>query len=430
MDSYEHKNTINQFFFSPLNDVYFRSDLQYDCSVISDIDYLKMGVARCIESEQSGNGFLQNYTKDNGEKVEVGHFFEAIKSNRRLANITSVNLLLGDYMKSNVTDALASVDELKKWHIFAADGHYHQAALFDPKTKADHSTKDPSKTPTGHFFRLNMRNHYLDYLDLAQPKDGKKSEHDMKMLKRQNLQDLRADAPTGQKILYVWDKACIDYSFWLNAKSQKGIYFSTLEKSNSSAKTIRIHTEIDYTDQRNDGIHSDEIVATSGGYELRRIIYTNPADGKRYSYLTNDFSLPAWIHVLLYKHRWDIEKTFDTFKTKLSEKRSWASSKTAKKTHALFLCLTHNLMLIQEEHCKHSEGLSDEVEAKKKQIRERTRVTGMRKKYKDNFINTFFQRASQRTLRFIRWLRNALRNRASYEASLANLADIWGCKLT
>ena len=275
-----------------------------------------------------------------------------------------------------------------------------------------------------------MRNHYLDYLDLAQPKDGKKSEHDMKMLKRQNLQDLRADAPTGQKILYVWDKACIDYSLWLNAKSQKGIYFSTLEKSNSSAKTIRIHTEIDYTDQRNDGIHSDEIVATSGGYELRRIIYTNPADGKRYSYLTNDFSLPAWIHVLLYKHRWDIEKTFDTFKTKLIEKRSWASSKTAKKTHALFLCLTHNLMLIQEEHLKHSEGLSDEVEAKKKQIRERTRVTGMRKKYKNNFINTFFQRASQRTLRFIRWLRNALSNRASYEASLADLADVWGCKLT
>ena len=146
MDLYEHKNTINQRFFSPLNEVYFRSDLQYDCPVISDIDYLIMGVTRCIESEQSGNGFLQNYSKENGEKVEVGHFFEAIKSNRRLTNITSVNLLLGDYMKSNVTDELASVDELKKWHIFAADGHYHQAALFDPKTKADHSTKDPSKT--------------------------------------------------------------------------------------------------------------------------------------------------------------------------------------------------------------------------------------------------------------------------------------------
>ena len=429
MDSYQHKNTLNQFFFRPLNEVYFRSERQFDCPVISDIDYLIMGITRCIESEQSGNGFLQNYRKENGDKVEVGHFFEAIKSKRRFENITSVNHLLSDYMKRHVTDELATLDELNKWHIFAADGHYHQAALFDPKTKADNSAQDPSKTATGHFFRLNMRNHYLDYLDLAQPKDGKKSEHDMKMLKRQDLEDLRANAPKGQKVLYVWDKACIDYSFWLKAKSQKGIYFSTLEKSNSSAKTIRTHTELDYTDKRNDGIHSDEIVATSGGYELRRIIYTNPADGVRYSYLTNDISLPAWTHVLLYKHRWDIEKTFDTFKTKLSEKRSWASSKTAKKTHALFLCLTHNLMLLQEEHLKHSEGLRDEVEAKKNQTRERTRVTGVRKKYKNNFINTFFERASQRTVRYIRWLRNALRNRASYEASLADIADVWGCEL-
>ena len=430
MDSYQHKNTLQQFFFNPLHEVYFRSDHQFDCPVISDIDYLMMGITRCIESEQSGNGFLQYYRKENGQKVEVGHFFEAIKSKRRLTNITSVNHLLGEYMKRNVTDELASIDELKKWQIFAADGHYHQAALFDAKTKADTSAKEPSKTPTGHFFRINMRNHYLDYLDLAQPKDGKKSEHDMKMLKRQNLEDLRTHAIKGQKVLYVWDKACIDYGFWMKAKSQKGIYFSTLEKSNSSAKTIRTHTEIDYTDKRNDGIYSDEIVATSGGYELRRIIYTNPADGNRYSYLTNDLSLPAWVHVLVYKHRWDIEKTFDTFKTKLNEKRSWASSITAKKTHALFLCLTHNLMLIQEEHFRHNEGLSDKIEEKKKQIREKTRVTGSAKKYKDNFINTFFQRASQRTFRYVRWLRNSLRFQVSYEESLIDLAYVWGGKLT
>jgi len=112
----------------------------------------------------------------------------------------------------------------------------------------------------------------IRYLDLAQPEDGKKSEHDMKMLKRLELQALRADARTGQKVLHLWDRACIDYAFWSQAKSQKGIYFCTRGKSNSVTKLIREHNILDHQARRNEG------------YEIRQIIYTNPADGVQYRY--------------------------------------------------------------------------------------------------------------------------------------------------
>lgn len=259
----------------------------------------------------SGHDFLQTYRKDDQKKVGVSHFFEALKSSRRLANLTSVNLLLKPYMVDHLPDELAQIDELKNWHLYAGDGHYHKAAIFDPKTKADQSSKEPSKSPTGHFFRLDLRTHHLGYLDLAQPEDGKKSEHDMKMLKRQELETLRASAPKGHKILYLWDRACLDYGYWSKAKAQKGIYFATLEKSNSVTTFIREFTIIDDDDHRNEGLISDRLVETSEKYEICQIIYVDPSTGTQYRYLTNEKTLPAWVIVLLYKHRWDIEKTFD-----------------------------------------------------------------------------------------------------------------------
>ncbi len=80
--------------------------------------------------------------------------------------------------------------------------------------------------------------------------------------------------------------------------------------------------------------------------KFTRLSTSTQRQGLKYRYLTNEKNLPAWVIVLLYKYRWDIEKTFDETKTKLEEKQSWASSKNAKKMHAHFICLTHNLMLL------------------------------------------------------------------------------------
>ena len=429
MTQLHHKISLTDKFFKPLVELYQLSDYKRDCPGISDLDYLVMGVSRCVSKTDSGNDFLQSYRMADGSKVSVSHFFEALKSPRRLNHQKSMNDLLRAYLKDHINDELAQFEEFKKWHFVAGDGHYQKAAIFDPKTKADTSRKDPSKTPTGHFFKLDLRTHHLGYLDLAQPDDGKKSEHDMKMLKRQDLESLRDNTPKGTKVLWLWDRASIDYHFWLKAMSQKGVYFATMEKSNSVTKLIREHTIIDYQDKRNEGVSSDRMVETSEGFEVRQIIYIDPKDGVEYRYLTNELTLPSWAIVLLYKHRWDIEKVFDEIKTKCDEKRSWASSKTAKQAHALFLCLTHNLMLLLEEGLRVEEGMTDNVEPKKAETRAKTKLKGWRKKLTPSFINSFFTRASQRTCRFIRWLRDGLYKGLSYKQSLVELADVWECEI-
>lgn len=423
------ENTLYSLFFKPLSEVYALSDHQRKCPEITDLDYLRMGVERCLGQYRSGHDFLQHYQKEDGKKVAVGHFFHELASKRRLANLTSVNEAFLPYLRDHLPNELAQVEELKGWHLYAGDGHYHKAAVFDEKRKADFSERAASKTATGHFFLLDLYTHHLRHLDLAQPDDGKKSEHDMKMLKRQEMETLQAGAKKGQKVLYLWDRACIDYAFWNQAKNQKGVYFATLAKSNSVMNKIRIFREIDYTDKRNEGVHSDDLVETSEGYELRRIIYTNPRDGKQYIYLTNQKTLSAWLIVLLYKHRWDIEKVFDELKTKQEEQKSWASSVEAKKAHANFLCLLHNLMLLTEQDTQKTHDLKDIIEQKKEATREKTKLTGSRAKLPPNYINSFFKRASQRTFRFIRWLRFHVQNKSSVCRAMDDLAIIWGCKL-
>ena len=147
----QHETTLNSLFYKPLSDVYATSCHQRQCPEISDFDFLTMGVERCLSQAKSGHDFLQNYRKEDGKKVAVGHFFSQLASPRRLANLRSVNEGFGVYLKDLLTDELAVIDELKGWHLFAGDGHYHKAAAFDEKRKADTSSRAASKTATGHF---------------------------------------------------------------------------------------------------------------------------------------------------------------------------------------------------------------------------------------------------------------------------------------
>ena len=69
------KFTINRLFFNSLNEVYPLSNHQRDCPDLSDLDYLKAGVSRCISVTRSGNDFLQNYRKDECKRIRVSNFF-------------------------------------------------------------------------------------------------------------------------------------------------------------------------------------------------------------------------------------------------------------------------------------------------------------------------------------------------------------------
>ena len=228
-------------------------------------------------------------------------------------------------------------------------------------------------------------------------------------------------------MIYFWDKACVDYGTWARLK-QRGIYFVTREKTNS-AMTVMSADQTNHEDSRNEGILSDVLVGNSNGEVMRRITYQDPCDQKIYTYLTNELRLPPWAIALCYKHRWDIEKVFDQLKNKMAETKSWASDNTAKESHAIFECLAHNLSLLFEEQIRIEEGLSDQIEEKKSQGREKSRCNreGEPLKPAKNFINQMFQRATQRTVRYLRWLRNWLYLDAPWGQARDRLAHVWGC---
>lgn len=420
---------FSQRFFADITDLYPGSARRYDCPGISDIHYCQLGVLRCLSTATTGQQFLQHHADENVADIEPGHFFKALKSPRRLQNITSLNDLLAQPMRQRVADPYAQCAELGGWDIYAVDGHYHHAAGFDPKTKD--SKGNARAIATGHFFRLNLRTHHLSCLDMANPEDDRKKAHDITVIKRRTAEELRYGAAKGRKVLLVWDKACIDYHLWHTLKHTHGIYFLTLEKTNSAAE-ICSQDQLDRSEPRNAGVVSDHHVGTSNGVMLRRIVYTNPEDEVTYSYLTTDFTLPAYQLVLLYKHRWDIEKIFHQLKSKMHERKSWASSLAAKQSHAIFECLAHNLLLLLEERLVREEGIRDQVEAQKQIGRTHpTRPKPGKPKILEavkiarNFINSAVTRATQRTQRFIRWVRVRIYQRVPWSQSVARLRELW-----
>ena len=114
----------------------------------------------------------------------------------------------------------------------------------------------------------------------------------------------------------------------------------------------------------------------------------------------------------------------------MGERKSWASSDEAKQSHGIFECLTHNLLLLFEQYLSQSEGLRDELEKRKQQGRNKTEqaasalVSVIRPV--GNFINTALQRATQRTQRFIRWVRAWIYKETPWRASIDRLKEIWG----
>ena len=150
---------------------------------------------------------------------------------------------------------------------------------------------------------------------------------------------------------------------------------------------------------------------------LRRVTYTD-AGGTTYRYLTTERNLPAWVIVLLFKQRWDIEKVFDQVKNKMLERKSWASSNTAKEMHGNFICLAHNLMVLLEDEIETVEGISNTCERERKSNRaDEARKSGA------GYVATALKRFTVRSVKFVRWLGNFIYSGTAWGTALARLAQ-------
>jgi len=225
-------------------------------------------------------------------------------------------------------------------------------------------------------------------------------------------------------VIYVWDRAGIDFLQWFKWKHVGGIYFVSREKKNMDLM-IMAELGFDNKDPINAGVQSYQLVGCSAGVTMHRVVYKCPISGDVYCFVTSLSTVPPGLIAYLYKTRWDIEKIFDQVKNKLSEKKAWATSNTAKKMQAQFVCIAHNLMLILEG-CLEKEGIGNVIENNRRDKRLEKALAGSR--INSEKLPAFLKqpkRATQRSVKFIRWLRNHLYINATWREALGPLKRIY-----
>ena len=402
--------TVNEAFFQPLNDLATRSSRARACPEVSDEQYLLLGVQRVLEACASGRAFLQEHGPRQAQPPTLANYFASLHSARRGAVLQEVNQTLLATANTQLPDRWADLPELARYEVFAADGHWHQAAAHDPR-------HDGVKMAVGHFYSLNLRTHTLRHLATGEGLH----EHDRHALKRIKPRGLRQSVPTGRRVLMVYDKAGIDFAFWKRCRQECAVYFLSRAKENQVLEWFE-SMPWDRNDPRNHGVKEDHRVRTRDGQELRLICYVDAQTDQAYEFLTNEMDLPPGVLVELYRRRWEAEKVFDELKNKLGQKKAWGSGLVAKATQAHFAVLTHNLMLLYEAALEKRHGVENQAEDERRAKRTTQAVAlAARKRTRISSLLLPARRATQRSVKFIRWLRQSQRDQLAEATAVLRL---------
>ena len=226
--------------------------------------------------------------------IKQGKNSPTLRTICRLALLSEILAQVQAHMRRALPDPFAAFKSLEDFDLYAGDGHFIVTASHDKAAPRKSLGKNeiPGRTAvftatkyaTGHIYSLCLRSHGMTHLTVSDQVERKK-EHDMRALKRQDTLTLRQGAAKGRKVLYIWDRGGIDFRQWFKWK-ESGIYFLSREKENMKLEIVGIHA-FDRADNINQGVVSDEMVATSVGVTVRRVIYQDPETGILYVYLTN-----------------------------------------------------------------------------------------------------------------------------------------------
>ena len=164
------------------------------CHECPDELWLRAGVWRCLTEQHSGRAFLQTNARLFPNLPEVVPYFDSLRSERRLDLVLQASDALYERLASasNLADPFAQHPELAGFRLFAGDGHYHAAAVHDPrvlgakdvrpnppprKNKSMNRVRvEPAGTQdaVGHFFALNLRNQLMRHLVVADQEERRK----------------------------------------------------------------------------------------------------------------------------------------------------------------------------------------------------------------------------------------------------------------
>jgi hypothetical protein len=68
-----------QRFFQPVIEAYPHSSKPYDCRELTDLDFIEMGIKRCVSASVTGRDFLQRHGDNGRKEVSVGMSLGSLK---------------------------------------------------------------------------------------------------------------------------------------------------------------------------------------------------------------------------------------------------------------------------------------------------------------------------------------------------------------
>ena len=147
--------------------------------------------------------------------------------------------------------------------------------------------------------------------------------------------------------IYVMDRGYVDFKR-LYALHQATAFFVTRSKSNFQCER-RYSRTVDKTT----GLRCDQTILLTGVQSqknypetMRRVVYVDSETGKRFVFLTNNFTLPAFTITQLYKARWHVELFFKWIKQHLRIKAFYGTSENAVKTQIWIAVCVYVLVAI------------------------------------------------------------------------------------
>ncbi len=293
----------------------------------------------------SGRHFLQTAEEIHDEQCPLSTYFKSLKSPRRVSMLEAVEQqsydLYSETLSSHGIDYLKSFPELNDYTVLAADGHFIDHACHTEKGS------NGKVYAAGFIYALNLRNGLLRPFSLIT--NGTQRHQEIPVL-RDQLKIENRTKNSGQKCIYVYDKAVTDYTFW-NQQIEHGNLMISVLKENSVATFVE-SIPFDTNHKLNTGVESYGIYENNG-VRFSIVNYRDPETKKLHRFVT---TLPGEINpgtiAMLYYKRWTIEKAFNNSKSNLKETKAWSSDNNALKNQMRLTAMSYNLLRMVEELSK------------------------------------------------------------------------------
>jgi len=316
------------------------------CPEITDTDFTRFGLLRCIGNVNSGRHFLQTADEVHDEQLATSTYFNSLKSLRRKQMLEALEKqsyqLHSNTLASHGIDYLEQFPELESYTVEAADGHFIDHAC--------HTKKSPNGKvfAAGFIYAMDLRYGLLKPLCCVT--NGTKRNQEIPALRDYIETQNKTTDNKQQKNLYVYDKAVTDYGWWENQKRHDNYMISVL-KENSVATFFESIT-FDSDSDINVGVEGYSIYQNKG-IKFSLVEYRDPETKILHRFIS---TLPATINpgtiALLYFKRWTIEKAFNNSKSDLKEKKAWSSNFNSLKNQMRLTAMAYNLMRVLEEVSK------------------------------------------------------------------------------